>query len=479
MRFKINDFRGGVNSKIDASVLGLNKGKMAFNFDYSSGALCATLPFKPFVFNGKTTADMKTLLSAAITTPRCQKVFFFKKNNSETGASEDKLVVYNYFNKLAYTDLYSSGGAYGKFVSLDAAIVGEPSVINYNLYGEDVMIISGSESGTYLWNGNDAPVEITKAPKITSMCVHNERLFVTTGDEHDRVWFSDELDPTNFDVSLTGAGYIDMPDERGKPLRVISFNGYVYIFRENGISRLYASGAQEDFYLSHLFVSGGKIFPKTIAVAGDRIMFLATDGIYEFDGANVKRVLTEVFNSVSPTKLASGEYAGGKYYLAVNINYDDSYYPSGQEYNNSLICIDPLDGSYTIFRGLFAYSICSTFDTNGEGKLMIASDSEDAVFFVSDASATPLAMSVYYSPVYDFGVPSKKKTVRRVRAYLDGPSGHCSICLVNEKDNQVMEYWLNRGVNDIPTLFSGAKVGYLVRSMVGCKISDIMLDVFA
>ena len=58
MKFKINDFRVGINSKLESNVVGFSKGKMIFNMDYLGGALKADLPFSHYLFTNKTNLDM-------------------------------------------------------------------------------------------------------------------------------------------------------------------------------------------------------------------------------------------------------------------------------------------------------------------------------------------------------------------------------------------------------------------------------------
>ncbi len=475
MKFKINDFRVGINSKLESNVVGFSKGKMIFNMDYLGGALKADLPFSHYLFTNKTNLEMISLYTATVKTPRTRKVFYFKKTNKTTGLIEDKLVLFNNSNTACYIDYCSETNA-SKFIPLDVTIVGDPVCTNYTLNGEDVLIISGKNSNMYIWDGVNSPVLVEDAPKITSMCVHGERLFISTGDQYNRVWFSDDLDPTNWKVSLFDAGFIDMQDERGKPLKVISFGGYVYIFREYGISKLLANGLQEDFYLTHLFVSGGKILPETIEVAGDRIIFMATDGIYEFDGVSTRRILDEVFSSIKVDTLATSAYVNGKYYLACNINYSDSIFISGNDFNNSLLVIDPSSKDYLIYRGLDVFGMCM-FCEKGESKLMLASNADETLLLVSSNSNKISSYACYYSPIYDFGEPTKRKTVRRVSAYVENDKTS-AICLVNERDQEGMDIILNKGLNDIPVVYSGEKIGFQVKAVTGCVISDIILDVF-
>jgi hypothetical protein len=44
----------------------------------------------------------------------------------------------------------------------------------------------------------DAAYKIDNAPAFTGITMHFERMFATGGDENNTVWFSDDLDPTNW-----------------------------------------------------------------------------------------------------------------------------------------------------------------------------------------------------------------------------------------------------------------------------------------
>lgn len=55
------------------------------------------------------------------------------------------------------------------------------------------------------------------------MTMHYERLFATTSTDKYTLYFSDDLDPTNWNENITEGGFIQMLDERGELLKVISF----------------------------------------------------------------------------------------------------------------------------------------------------------------------------------------------------------------------------------------------------------------
>ena len=103
------------------------------------------------------------------------------------------------------------------------------------------------------------------------------------------VRFSANFDLTEWDESPEEGGFIELVDERGECNKVLSFNDYVYIIREHGISRLSAYGEQEEFSVTHLFLSTDKIYHNTAVLCGDRILMLCSDGVYSFNGYSASK----------------------------------------------------------------------------------------------------------------------------------------------------------------------------------------------
>ena len=58
-----------------------------------------------------------------------------------------------------------------------------------------------------------------------------------------------------------------------------------------GITKIRTYDNSEEINVTHLFVSGNKIYKDSICVCGDRIIMLTKDGLYEFDGISTKRLI--------------------------------------------------------------------------------------------------------------------------------------------------------------------------------------------
>ena len=291
--------------------------------------------------------------------------------------------------------------------------------INYRLNGEDVIILCSERDCMSVWNGSQKHYRVESEPFISSMCVHYERLFATVDGEKASVWFSDDLDPTNWDISLEGGGYIEILGEKGSLLKVIKFLDYVYIFRSYGISRITAYGEQTDFSVITLYTSSGKIYPDTVSVCGDRIIFLAQDGIYSFDGLKTVKILSGIFPLLRGQQSAAvSAYYNGCYYLACKINFDED----DGGINNALIEYDISGGSCAVIKcgDISSLTVIAAESFNalavavrGENADTVATICEDNVLF-----GEPLK-KCWKTPWTDLGCPDKYKLIREISVSAD------------------------------------------------------------
>lgn len=393
----IAKFSKGVNSKLAETVLPLDVAEFAYNFDFDSGVLMQGM--------GIATSNIvdKMPVSAGV-----MSIWMYHKRVPD---EHTYMMLADNDGDVYYRDI-DSGGVWTKLD--DIKLTSRPKAVAYRLYGEDVMIITTPTDGMYTWDGIRAVNKIESVPLITSMTIHFERMFVTTSDHPDAVWFSEDLDPTNFGTELNEGGFIELVDERGAPLTALSYLNYVYIFREYGITRLTAFGGQEDFAASNLFVSSGKIYPRTIMLCGDSVVFLASDGLYMFDGMSTVRILDNLTNLIVPSPLATAVFANGKYYLALNMDFGDGEYGVEKEIhdNNAMIILDTSTGNYTISRGFDVVDLSYFASVNQ----VIAVLKDGSVGMVSKNGSyfdTPLK-KVWRVGMSDLNYPSRVKTVRQM-----------------------------------------------------------------
>ncbi len=308
-KVSLNSFLTKGNVSTDEAVSDFSLVALLTNFDCSDGTLKSGIGIKEYSVSN-------TLVSLGDGIYPL-KIYWYKRYDNLANESQDRLVVYASNKKLYYTLINKES----VFHLLSGTIFNEPpTAINYNFSGDDVLILSFKKEGLYILNGTSLK-KVESAPKITSMCIHSERLFATTDDGGASLWFSDDFNPTNWSVSLDEAGFIELPDERGKLLKVVSFLDYVYVFRSYGISRIYAYGDQSDFSVDNLFNNLGKIYANTVTECGGYIIFLTSSGLYRFNGIDAVKILPfydKFLNGVN-NEDAKGVFFNGKLYLSVNM----------------------------------------------------------------------------------------------------------------------------------------------------------------
>lgn len=331
-----------------------------------------------------------------------------------------------------------------------------PSAVGYRLYGDDSILMTSPTDKMYVWDGVGAPRKVD-SPYITSMVLHYERMFATVAGESNAVYFSDDLDPTNWnDTDLTEGGFIQLLDERGKLLKVVDFINYVYVFREYGISRLTAYADQRDFNAVNLYVAGGKIYEGGVCACGDTIMLTGADGLYAFDGYSATRKLRAV--KFKPSPHASAVYSDGKYYLAACVDSDDGV-------NDSLVVYDLSEGTFSL-SSLPVKRLCKL---DGE---VFAVTHDGLIGKVSKCGALfgEALVKVWESGVSDFGSPDIK-TVSEITLRTDG-----DITVTVECDGKARNYNVSGGggVKRFRPAVSGKTVRIKISSQTaGARISRL------
>ncbi len=316
-RLAVSSFEG-INRSVHESLLPFKYSPLSYNFRFGNGALTGGGGFSELTLPMLLDPSVKHYppeLPAGI-----RRIWLYRRYDTAGECRDDRLIFLLENGSFYYT-------AYWEPDTLHAltgiSVLGRVSAVNYRLDGEDVFLISSEYGSLWLYDGVNSPEEIESAPAITSMCIHYERLFATTGGESNKVWFSDDFNPLNWNVSMTEGGFIELVDDAGRANRVISFLDHVYIFRDYGINRLTAYGDQSEFTLTKLFVSTGRIFADTVAVYGDKVIFLAEDGLYAFDGTGAARILDGITPMISSGEYAAACFFNCRYYLAVRCDYGD------------------------------------------------------------------------------------------------------------------------------------------------------------
>ena len=341
-----------------------------------------------------------------------------------------------------------------------------PIGVCYNYNGEDVIMFSTNESGLYIYNGDSVTVA-ENSPGVTSMCIHSERLFITDGLVNNSLWFSDDFDPENWNISLSEAGFIDMSGLRGRLLKVISFGGYLYVFRTYGITRVTAFGEQSDFSVSDLYVASGRIFGDSITVCGDCILFLASDGLYRFDGLSTTRISDPYIEYIDFNyEDVKGVYFNGRAYFLLKV-----FFEGASEV--CLLRIDPKDYSDYYFICGMHFSDIEVIGGENVYKLCAISQSGMAYELTDEGvmQNTPTT-KVWLGKFGDFGV-KRRKLLEKITLYSD-----TDIVVTVTADDRKQNFAVSGKVyeSEIRPLIAGNRFSVkITASKLNAKIVGMML----
>ncbi len=437
---------GATDVKSNESVLDFNTAAECYNFDCSSGALRPACGIK----------------SHAVVPKDAVRYWVYRYFSDKTGGYVDQYVfqlkngILRYYDPVLGKTLYISGVAYPPI-----------NALNYRLNSKDVLLMSGEGRKLIVWDGT-AINEYQNSPTISSMAIHYERLFVTSSAEPTKVFFSDDLDPTNWNVGADGGGFIELLDERGELNKVVSFGSYLYIFRDHGISRVTAFGDQREFSVLNLFVTTGRIYPSSIATCGAGIMFLASDGLYMFDGYECRRALANLDGLIAPNDDCASAYADGKYYLACRMNFRDGKQvgcESGEFVTNGLLAFDPVTGEYSVTRGMdVRFMNKCVYD--GEDFLMCRDGTASGVLCADGCRFGAPLPKRWQSPASDFSTPDRTKVLRELYIKTDCA---CNVTLASGQKQKTVA--VKSGDRRVRLNFNGKRVSLAIDCDAGdCEI---------
>ncbi len=307
---------------------------------------------------------------------RIDKIMHFKQYFQTSGDTVHRLLIYGSDKKLYMFQMYSNLLTPNWTYSLEFDNI--PVVLEYKKDGRDSILISANDK-LIVWTTGRTPYELTEVPTITSMCEYNKVLYCTIAGESDKMWYTSTLDPEKVGVESDATGYITLDYGGGGGVKTVILNENVYIFRDFGISRLntYANAKPTS---NQVYLSESQIYPNTIAVCGDYVIFLTKDGLYKFNGSTVKKIdaLHDLFEN-SNNIYSVGVHFQDSYYLATNIDFEDNCSigcekDNNDMKNNALIKLNIYDNSFEILRGVDIKDMLP-LKTNLEEKIVITFNS--------------------------------------------------------------------------------------------------------
>ena len=368
----------------------------ACNFVFEDGCLTGNIGIDP--------ASFLTSEKAIPDAPEKIEGLYYYKHSTKEGARDDRLIM-----KAASKEVYSlkllEESEWQKVPNLK--LTGKDvQAINYNFNDNDMILFCSYDTPLFILD-DMTPLYSASAPHFSCFEIHSERLFGGVNGARPKLWFSDDYDPFNWKVSAEEAGYIAFDDNFGDILKVMSFLGYLYIFREYGIFRLTAFGKQSEFSLKRVYADTERIFKNSIAFTGGRIIFIAGGKLYDFDGYNVRRIATNL-PEIDETDDMSATYQGGIYWLSCRFK--------GSE-GMRIVRYEPAKDAFSYITGVEAADLL-TVKTGGMERVYLAFKDADNAVKLGIMSESGMIMGKPSKKEYKYEPSTlgtaNQKTVRRV-----------------------------------------------------------------
>lgn len=315
-----------------------------------------------------------------------------------------------------------------------AMVCGAAGVWSYGYTGQLNMVTENASCGICLW--------------------YADRLFFV--DEPYALSYTAAGEPTVAEPQAAECGKIEIATAFGRIVGLGYVKDFMYIFLARGILRIRVKDGVENFALEEVPYGGGEIFYDGVISGGGRILFLARDGLYLFDGLKIEKVCRNM--GVFPraeNQASGGVYADGYFYM----QYTDT---KGEK---KRICVAS-DGK----SGYFSFAVEGLSDGLGKG------------LFVYDKDIKEIAANGDLPAFEEYGFVSKpldfdgeeRKTLKTLRLY---GAGSCTVTVATEGWEKKYSVDFENGKAVLPIGKLGKRFMLSFKLQKGGKISRVKADV--
>ena len=310
----------------------------------SKGVACAMFP------KSETNKSEKELYISQAGITKINGIAYFKQYQATGNFTTYRLLVYGEDKKVYINQMIDN--SYELFWLYNLEFNTAPIILTYKKDDTDACILA-SDDQMKVWETGYSPYTINDVPIITSMCMNDNVLFCTIKNPAFKVWYATDLDIKNIGNISNFSGFISLEDELGDARKIVTFNEDVYVFRDYGITKI--NYLKKEISTAQVYVSNTLIYPNTVSVCGNNILFMTKGGLHSFNGVKVTKTNIELLHDFPIENAgAVASSLGEKYYLALNLNFKDGKQILCENdcVNNVLLIIDTLDFSYQIIRGV-------------------------------------------------------------------------------------------------------------------------------
>lgn len=360
--FSTNDFSGGLNQRVNATMIKDNQSPDLLNCYIDQGAIVKR--------SGCQRWNQASIASKPVTS--------LHRYYREDGTK--KLIA------LCDTKLYAVPDNGGAATEISGATFTDGKRLEFSTYINN-LYMTNTDDGYFKYDNSTltAPSTIDDPPAAKWIASHGDnRMWLANSDnERSRVWFCEDSDPTSWDLD----NFFDVSSDDGDEITgLVGFMSDLLIFKDNSI--WVAQGTydpENELTLSKRVADAGCVAGRSLVTINNRVYFLGKEGIYEFDGVAARIISEPVENIIKNINPAQKEYAcaagaDSKYYL--------SYAPLGSNVNTEMLVYDTLARSWVKFDGKYAEAadILVLSGADDSNQVLIGSSKDTGIIYELDRS---------------------------------------------------------------------------------------------
>ncbi len=357
-RISFPNFLCSMNIDDDEYNLNPNSARICYNTKTKNGALIQGNGFEEVVLPAHRTIPSRTRKLTYSDEYDIKKIWKYNSFSERNSMEDYELVGFGTDNKIYFLNLFINVRRFQPL--FDYVFNEEPTALSFRVNDRDVIAFVSPQDPMHVWYCDDSPYKVESAPKLLSICYHNNRLFAIDKENTNLVRYSSKRNPLDWSNSQleTGGGSIEINDYKGQLKNLISLADNLYIFRDFGISRISTYTSKLNYNAVNIYTSSCKIYCSTACLCGSEVYFLAEDGLYSFDGFNVKNVGVKFKTLIYGVNQNNAKtcYHNGNLYIACNLNFNDNQKIGVEQeegyINNALIEFDTQTHEYNISRGI-------------------------------------------------------------------------------------------------------------------------------
>lgn len=353
------EFAENMNSDTSDVVLPLSQTKLSYNFCARTGKLATGYGFSPLRLPTEN-GSLDTREIVIYEESNILGLWQFRFYDHDRNRQEERLMWFNADGYLVYCNIFdydSSSYEINDIEALDSV----PNGMNLTINDTDYMIFAHKNGVMKLTQNTKSVNNEFPLDKFLSITNAYGGIYAIIDGKRNKITYSHtNLDPTEWGLA---EAVLDITDERGACNKLVYFNDYLYAFRDYGITKISKYTTTSDFSTTNLYYTTAKIYGDTVTQCGDNILFLASDGLYSFNGNSTDKFKININNLLTENnENAVACYNAGKYFLACRLNFGDSEKVGEENFaggytNNALVVLDLETKHVCITRGVDIHSI--------------------------------------------------------------------------------------------------------------------------